>query len=253
MSLNVLTQGGGTGGESASIFVRGLSPTDTVTATKGSKTVNGKWGSKTAYEIKPLIPVMTSDTTPSGVASASNINGTSNEPYMAFRNKVSTATGDCTQSSYAATLPWWIGYEFPDEQELTHFEVYFVYPDSSYSKGSTGYISVSDDGGVTWKQVASFSNLAQDTIHAITLENTVKCKMFRIYLTAYNNTYSTGTCRIGMVQAYGLVPCVVNGHIITIKDYGLWTVTATNGEETTTQDVLVDAAVEFTIPLSLSA
>ena len=46
MSLNVLTQGGGTGGASASIFVTGLSEADTVTATKGGKTVKGKWVSK---------------------------------------------------------------------------------------------------------------------------------------------------------------------------------------------------------------
>ena len=89
MSLNVLTQGGGTGGASASIFVKGLSESDTVTATKDGKTVRGKWG-----------------------------------------------------------------------------------------------------GG---------------------------------------------------------------GHTIPIKDYGLWTVTATNGEKTKTQDVLVDAAIEFTVPMSLSA
>lgn len=40
-----------------------------------------------------------------------------------------------------------------------------------------------------------------------------------------------------------------NGHIITIKDYGLWTVTATNGEDTTTQDVLVDAAIDYEIEM----
>lgn len=36
----------GAGGESASIFVTGLSETDTVTATKGGKTVVGKWTQK---------------------------------------------------------------------------------------------------------------------------------------------------------------------------------------------------------------
>jgi len=46
MSLNVLTQGVGTGGASASIFVTGLSEADTVTATKDGKTVKGKWVQK---------------------------------------------------------------------------------------------------------------------------------------------------------------------------------------------------------------
>ena len=44
MSLEVLTHGGG-GGESASIFITGLSESDVVTATKDGKTVNGKWNS----------------------------------------------------------------------------------------------------------------------------------------------------------------------------------------------------------------
>ena len=37
---------GGGGGPAASIFVTGLSETDTVTATKGSKTLTGKWTQK---------------------------------------------------------------------------------------------------------------------------------------------------------------------------------------------------------------
>ena len=44
-----------------------------------------------------------------------------------------------------------------------------------------------------------------------------------------------------------------DGHTIPIKEYGLWTVTATDGEKVATQDVLVDAAIEFAIPMSLSA
>ena len=46
MSLNVLTQSGGTGGASASIVVTGLDEASTVIATKDGKTVSGKWGQK---------------------------------------------------------------------------------------------------------------------------------------------------------------------------------------------------------------
>jgi hypothetical protein len=45
------------------------------------------------------------------------------------------------------------------------------------------------------------------------------------------------------------IPSTVSGHEITIKEYGMWSVTATNGECTTTQDVLVDAAVEYEIEM----
>lgn len=55
MSLNVLTQGGGTGGETASIFVTGLSEADTVTATKDGKTIAAKWNSaESRFEITKI-------------------------------------------------------------------------------------------------------------------------------------------------------------------------------------------------------
>lgn len=55
MSLNVLTQGGGAGGEFASIFVTGLSATDTVAAVKDGKTVQGKWNSaENRFEISKI-------------------------------------------------------------------------------------------------------------------------------------------------------------------------------------------------------
>ncbi len=52
MSLNVLTQGGGAGGESASIFVTGLDENSTVTAAKDGKVLQGKWNSaESRFEI----------------------------------------------------------------------------------------------------------------------------------------------------------------------------------------------------------
>ena len=55
MSLNVLTHGGGAGGEFASIFVTGLDESSTVTATKDGKTVQGKWNStENRFEITKI-------------------------------------------------------------------------------------------------------------------------------------------------------------------------------------------------------
>lgn len=246
MSLFNNTQGGGTGGASASIFVTGLSEADTVTATKDGKTVKGKWGSKTAYEIKPLIPVMTSNTAPSGVASASDGRGDEHGfPYKVFDDDWSGGLA----TNYGAELPVWIEYDFQEEREISYFEAYFAADDQSYDTVSTGYVSVSNDGGETWEPVVSFTGLASVTKHTITLNTPVKCKKFRFYFTAYNNTYAQGTVRVNEIQAYGYVPFAVYGHEITIKDYGMWTVTATNGEKTTTQDVLVDAAMDYEVYL----
>lgn len=54
----------------------------------------------------------------------------------------------------------------------------------------------------------------------------------------------------GKFTAGAEVPESFNYFLISpIKQYGMWTVTATNGEKTTTQDVLVDAAVEYEIEM----
>ena len=45
----------------------------------------------------------------------------------------------------------------------------------------------------------------------------------------------------------------VSGFLISpLREFGTWTVTATNGEKTATQDVLVDVATEFEIVISYS-
>lgn len=62
MSVKILTQGGGS---AFGICVTGLSETDTVTATKDGKTVNGKWGQKQNPEIS----------VPSGYAQLEYISG----------------------------------------------------------------------------------------------------------------------------------------------------------------------------------
>lgn len=50
------------------------------------------------------------------------------------------------------------------------------------------------------------------------------------------------------------IPQTVNGFLIKpIRDLGTWTVTATDGTNTTTQDVLVDVITDYEIEMSLSA
>lgn len=220
------------------------------------KTVQGKWETRTEYVIEPLIPTMTSDTTPSGVASAMNVLDAGRSAYMAFRNKISTEASDCTQSVNGTSLPWYLGYEFTEEREISYFEAYFSHPDKSYATSSSGYISVSNNGN-DWEQVATFSGLDAGTTHEIQLEKSAKCKYFRFYFTTKNNTYvastgASGSVRVGMIQAYGLIPVERAGHSIPIKSYGMWTVTATDGEQTTTQEVVVDAAKEYEIEVYLN-
>ena len=56
----------------------------------------------------------------------------------------------------------------------------------------------------------------------------------------------------GTFTAGPKIPQTIDGFLIDkIKDYGTWTVTATDGTKTATQDVLVDAAEVFTVEVTL--
>lgn len=64
--------------------------------------------------------------------------------------------------------------------------------------------------------------------------------------TFYGNS-GTGTFNAGPE-----IPQTIDGFLIKpIRDFGTWTVTATNGEKTDTQDVMVDAITEYEIEMSL--
>ncbi|WP_342423193.1 discoidin domain-containing protein [Paenibacillus sp. FSL E2-0178] len=99
---------------------RGLLIADRVTQNTGSwdsfntnKLIQG-----VPWDSGNLIPVMTSNAAPSGVASASNIYAAANDAYKAFDGSVSTlwATG-------TASLPHTLSYEFPSSKLITAYSI----------------------------------------------------------------------------------------------------------------------------------
>lgn len=73
--------------------------------------------------------------------------------------------------------------------------------------------------------------------------------MFEIVSQSFHGNAGTGEFVAGPE-----VPQTIGGFLISkIKDYGTWTVTATDGVQTATQDVLVDVITEYEIEMSLSA
>ena len=248
-----MTQGGGTGGKSASIFITGLSESDTVTAVKDGKTVPGKCVT-TEKEVATQVPAMTSNTTPYGIASAKSMYDASDcAAYFAFTGKpvanyqAHSISGDSTG--------WWVAYDFGYAVTIDSFEIAPQFkPDGGtlwYRFPHTFTLQGSNDGEV-WDDIEDFS--VPDSLLNITTN-------FQIlsYKVAEPKTYSRfrvvwgdmtdNYASCSYVQFYGTAVKAVSGHEITIKEYGMYTVTATNGEKTTTQDVLVDAAVEYEIDL----
>ena len=290
MSLNVLTQGGGAG-KAASIFVTGLSENDTVTATKDGKTVNGKWvkkpnpasaGLPSGYTQLEYIESTGTQYIDTGVTGGTNASfemtarmvseRTNNQFFGTISNFCSV---NCSKSGTT--------YGFRVQGDGSDYpSVYFsenttskwtlkvesngdVYADGVL-KGNLSAIAGRGWGGDTYANQIFVT--ADDGDPYSTSAELYSLKMFtdgvavRDFIPCINPSGEVGLYDLvngvfypnlgsGTFLTGTEIPSTIDGHTITIKDYGLWTVTATNGEQTATQDVLVDVAMEYEIEIDL--
>lgn len=93
------------------------------------------------------IPVMTSNTTPSGVASASSVYG-ANDAWKSFNN-----TPTATSINYCWETPdgiktGWIQYQFPSERIITSYSVWASY--SWTSKAPKSWTFEASNDGISW-------------------------------------------------------------------------------------------------------
>lgn len=243
MSLNVLTQGGGTGGASASIFITGLTASDVVTATKDSKTVKGKWVEK-LVEVDTEIPTMTSNTAPSGSASASTTD--SGFPaYYAFTGIGSNGWAPSSNDSFGNA---YVQYEF--EEPIVPSKISVANIKASNELTFTYKVTASQDSQVWDTLIESVKTTTMGVFFDTEVNTTKSYKYFRLVILATSGTgISSGNGH--KFQVYGTKTETTAVHEITkINSYGTWAVEATDGKRTTTQDVLVDAAVEYEIEMS---
>lgn len=267
MSLNVLTQGGGAGGETASIFAKGLSESDVVTFTSPKGRVkSGKWVNRARLpeEYQKVEYIQSSGT-----------------QYIDTEVSAKDITDSFIDFQYVSTNP---------TSNTSELELFAVYVDGNNRMqcGLASSTSFQTAGGATYSQTASTTARTTAKVVPIGSPN----------LTAYlfaqheGNTairYSAAkiySCQISTSagMARNFVPCYIkatgeagfydlmtetffgndgtgefavgadvsyDGFLLEkVGEYGMWTVTATDGENTATQDVLVDAAIEFEIKLT---
>lgn len=239
----------GGGGLTASIFVTGLSETDIVTATKGGKTLTGKWVTKRKFGKVPLIPTMTGNSTPSGTASLVNGTTTETPAYLAFDGDDSTYA-----YSMSSSFPRGIQYKFDTAQKFTSVYIKWT-PWTGSSLKITCVLQTSIDGS-TWTthdtETVSFSSLSDVFERTFELDN-VTALYIRYVVTSISNSSSGGMPAFYTMQAYVEGEITESGFEISpIRDLGTWTVTATDGVQTATQDVLVDVITEYEIEMSLA-
>ena len=282
---------GGGGGPAASIFVTGLSETDTVTATKGAKTLNGKWTQKPNPDY----------VVPDGYTQLEYIESTGTQ-YI--------NTGIILKQNYIVDLKAYLSAQSAtaslfgaDDNSSRRFLVLFdannlmsaifcadswtkettftpnQFADIRYSLESTQSLTIN---GVSY---GSKNNTVYDATYPMYLfagnrnGSTIclakmKCYRFTIslsgseaindFIPAKRNSDSaiglydivSGTffenAGTGEFVAGPEIPQTFDGFLIKpIRDFGTWTVTATDGTNTATQDVLVDVITEYEIEMDL--
>lgn len=146
-----------------------------------------------------LIPVMTSNTTPSGVASAISERSDYSQPaYYAFRGLYdNTTNSECWQADDSAGTSHnnlWLMYKFPEAHVVKKFRIRFVYATSVNFK-----IQGSNDG-TTFTDLGTFNTVDGTK----TLQNTNSYLYYRLYIVS--QTMSSPNVHGGCVrdlQLYG--------------------------------------------------
>ena len=285
---------GGSGGETASIFITGLSETDTVTCTKDGKTKQGKWVSKTnpavsvpaGYTQLEYIESSGTQYIDTGISAPNGFKAVIDWMFTDF----SGGNSKTVLGSEDSASPWacnWL-------QKRGGSDYYWAL--GAYSVlGMSAVISTNTRYSIDMSTVKGASYLKVDGDSIITDTNSNSRSSNSIYIFATNQTGTAGdsssarlySCKIikddetvrnyipakrnsdGVVGLYDLIsktfftnagtgtfaagaelPSVISGWLFDkLKEYGTYTITATSGENTTTKDVLVDAATNFDVEI----
>lgn len=144
----------------------------------------------------PLVPTMTSDTTPSGECSASSITSGGYDAWRAFDGNDS-ANGWCPEISTTSLIGSWIKYAFPYQVKVDRIRALqkdSAPTDTTYkleaSNDDTNWTTISDSLTITKNSVVTFSDVTTST----------KYSYYRI--TMLTNTV-TGTTKGFKFQFYG--------------------------------------------------
>lgn len=282
---------GGNGGETASILVTGLSETDTVTATKDGKTYSGKWVSKPnpayvvpdGYTQLDYIESTGTQYIDTGVLPNQSTNV---ELDCAYTGAASTLWYPLF-GVHDSNNKYYFSFENTNENGLSlGFGTQEFYPVGTHSS-ERRTISIQDrslliDGAsVKTANSETFSTVNSMYLFALNKKGTVdsritsmRCYSFSVerdgslvrhFIPSKRNSYNdigmydlvtntffanSGT---GTFVAGAEVPQTIDGFLIdSIKSYGTYTITATDGTNTATQDVLVDVATQYDVNISFS-
>lgn len=278
---------GGGGGPAASIFVTGLSETDTVTATNGSKTLAGKWMQKSnpafhglpeEYQEVEYIGSDGNQYLDTGIFPNAN-----NKYAFSFGGTiVNKGAGHFYGNGFGGI--WTKGTDGEWSDSPTGYDTGIIgsqYADvtSVFTGGTMTAVFKSGSSEKTIERTNSISSFNHnfyafwaDTSYPKVIGKMYYLKMVvndvlvRDYIPCRRKSDSSvgmydlvtntffANAGTGEFVAGPEIPQTIGGFLIKpIREFGTWTVTATDGTRTTTQDVLVDVITEYEIEMSLSA
>lgn len=140
----------------------------------------------------PLIPTMTSDTTPSGEVIYDSVNST-DYGYKAFDNSESTVwTSTATANGY-------IGYHFTEKVTAKKVYLYQAVQSGTNYRCNECKIQASNNGN-DWVDLTDTMDISSSISKYITLNNTVGYEYYRLYIVNGSNNNRVG---IGELQFYG--------------------------------------------------
>lgn len=126
-----------------------------------------------------LVPVMTSNTTPSGIAAASSIQAVAVDAWKAF-NRVTSGTDFTWQSSNTDPLPQWISYTFPAAKLVKHYAI------TTYNYSPKDFTFEGSNDGVTWTVLDTQTGVAWFSLErkVFSVAGNVPYTIFRVNVSA---------------------------------------------------------------------
>ena len=155
-----------------------------------------------------IIPLMTSNTTPSGVVSANNFYQSSPTyaPYKAFDRSVSTNTNHWLTDG---AVPLWLEYEFPSSKVIVAYSLETNYNNLPNSWQFQAW------NGSTWVVLDTVTGNTSNNYQTRTFTNTVAYTRYRIYITALNGSNTgLGELRMFDVAADAALSVAGGGFIV---------------------------------------
>lgn len=169
----------------------------------------GAWEERWNQKIGALIPLMTSNTTPSGICASSSVYSADYPAWRAFNKPQGFTVGgintnyDCLAFTLNAPLPQWVSYQFASAVKAVRlgYIISSLYTSALSESPKTLKVQASDDGQ-NWTDISGYLAINVDSRvwQYFALNTARKYFCYRLYITARNG--SNSYMSIGGIQLY---------------------------------------------------